>query len=448
MPYLCTVTEKFISFIRENKLIGSGQKVLLAVSGGMDSMAMLELFFESSYEVGVAHCNFQLRGKESDEDEDFVREVAKSKKLPFYSKAFDTNAFAEAKNISIQMAARDLRYEYFREIAEEYNYDLIATAHHLDDQAETFFINLARGSGIAGFHGIRAKNGKLIRPLMFARREEIEAYIREKNISYREDSSNSSLKYIRNKVRHQIIPLMTEINPAFDTEIGYTIKRMAQTEEIFREYIALKKAEIFEEHEGAILLDIDKVKELPAVDTFLYELISDFGFNKDDVASILQTFGEAPGRQFFSATHRLVVDRKKMIIVPIETSYSEKDTYTIEADTAEISDPLGLKFSRHQRSSYQITSNRSVASLDLDKLNFPLKLRKWQEGDNFFPLGMKNRKKLSDFFIDEKYSIIQKENCWLLCSGDDIVWIVGDRIDDRFKVTNATVEVLEVSLIR
>ena len=442
------MTEKFIAFIRENQLVGEGQKILLAVSGGMDSMAMLELFCESGYEVGVAHCNFYLRGKESDDDEAFVREVTRGKRLPFYSKAFDTLAFAGENGISVQMAARDLRYEYFRQIAQEHGYGLIATAHHLDDQTETFFINLSRGSGIAGFHGIRPKNGKLIRPLMFAHREEIEAYVRNNSIPYREDSSNSSLKYIRNKIRHQIIPLMRDLNPAFDSEIERTITHLSQTEEIFREYIARRKTELFEEHDGSVLLDIDKVKALPAPNTFLYELIAEFGFNKNDVVSILQSIGKDPGRQFFSATHRLVVDRKKMIIVPVEHSADEQRTHWIEAGTGEISVPVKLRFSSHKRSSHKISADKSKASLDLDKLVFPLTLRRWREGDAFIPLGMTNHKKLSDFFIDGKYSLIQKENCWLLCSGDDIVWVVGDRIDDRFKVTEATEAVLEVSMVR
>ncbi|HSG67245.1 MAG TPA: tRNA lysidine(34) synthetase TilS [Bacteroidales bacterium] len=439
--------EKFKSFIKDNDLITPGQRVLLAVSGGMDSMAMLQLFAESSYTFGIAHCNFMLRGAESDADEQFVKESAERTGVEYYTTSFDTDNYARKKNISIQMAARDLRYGFFKHIALANKYDLIATAHHLDDQAESFFINLSRGCGIAGLHGIMSRKGNVIRPLMFTHRSEIEKYVDEKGIPYREDSSNSGLKYTRNKIRHQLMPIMKQLNPAFDDEMARTIRRLYDTEQIFREYIELKKEKLIASEEEADIIDIDGVLELTASETFFYEIISEYGFAKDDVPNILNALGGEPGKQFFSPTHRLIVDRKKIIVTARPDRTVEEVNYVINNNLQALSEPLQVKISIVDRQTYAIPQSSNVASLDYHKLSFPMSLRRWKDGDAFIPLGMKNFKKLSDFFVDGKYSLLQKERCWLLCSGEDIVWVVGDRIDDRYKVTDETTLVYRMELI-
>jgi len=438
------VIDSFKSFIEEQSLFHESAQVLLAVSGGLDSMAMAELFSISGYKFAIAHCNFRLRGEDADADEALVKETAARYGVEFFCRSFDTAKIAEESGDSIQMTARHLRYGYFEEIAVENGFDHIATAHQLDDQIETFFINLARGCGIAGLHGIPIKNGKVVRPMMFAYRNDIELFVSDNEVLYLEDKSNRSRKYIRNRIRHEMMPMFLEINPAFREEMSANIDRLSETEKIYRQFISITRNGMLEKHEDLIAIDIDKLKVLDPLQTFLYELISEYGFKKDDVANIIAALEATPGKRFLSKTHQLLIDRKKILISGLPSNDQE---YLITLETKAVKDPLKMTFNEHAADGYSIPHDKQIASLDLDKLSFPLKLRKWRTGDSFIPLGMKNHKKLSDFFIDEKFSIIKKEKTWILCSGEDIVWIVWERISDVYKVTEDTQSVYKITIV-
>jgi tRNA(Ile)-lysidine synthase len=441
------VLDKFTSFVIENQLFEKTDRVLLAVSGGMDSMVMAELFSQAGFSFAMAHCNFKLRGEDSEIDEKLVKEMAEKYDVPFYSKAFNTKEIADASGDSVQMTARDLRYTFFEEIATTKNYNYFATAHHLDDQTETFFINLLRGCGIAGLHGIRLKQEKIIRPMMFAFRKDIEAYAVEMNVAFREDSSNKSLHYLRNKIRHKIIPLFVEMNPSFREEMQHNIGRLAETEQVFRAFLKMKEKDFISIEDDVIKLSIEGLEKLESRQIFLYEYISPFGFSSDDVKNIISSMQGIPGKMFYSATHELLIDRKFILITALQDKLIHETEYLITAEIRILNKPIKLKIKTESADDFIIPRDKNTAALDHKKLNFPLVLRKWKTGDHFFPLGMKNRKKLSDFFIDEKYSRLDKDNAWVLCSGDDIIWILGERIDDRYKVTDTTKEVCFIEIV-
>ena len=437
---------RFKSFITERRLFPESGKVLLTVSGGMDSMAMAELFSSAGFNFAIVHCNFKLRGEDADADERLVEAAAGRYGVGFFSGSFNTKEIAKDRGDSIQMAARNLRYSFFEEIAAAHDFKYIATAHHLDDQIETFFINLIRGCGIAGLHGIRLKQGKIIRPMMFAYRTEIEEYVKENNIPFREDSSNQSLKYMRNKIRHELMPGFLEMNPAFREEMTGNIARLAETEVVFRQFISKAKAVVVRKEEDVTAIDIQKLKELEPLQTFLYEFIAEFGFKKEDISNIIPAMDGIPGKMFLSPTHQLLIDRQNILITPVIPTSPGNKEYAVQRDNTALKTPIELTIEVHKADDYTIPKENRIASLDLDKLSFPLLLRRWQNADAFIPLGMKNRKKLSDFFIDKKFSIFKKERTWVLCSGDDIVWVVGSRIDERYKVTEETQEVYRIEL--
>jgi len=428
---------EFIGYITENQIIGKHEKVLLTVSGGIDSTVLLHLMVNSGYRCTVAHCNFKLRGKESDADEQFVRQLASRYGLDVHVKSFETAGFAREEGISIQMAARNLRYQWFDQLCTENGYDLIATAHNMDDVIETFFINLIRGTGIRGLTGIKTRSGNLIRPLLFASREKIIDYAREQDITYREDSSNAETKYIRNKIRHGIIPLLQEINPGFRQGIIDTIERIRYTGMIYDQAIENHKKEMVREQDNCIYIDIQKLARIPDLKTLLYEFISCFNFTSGSVADIAKSLEGPSGKQFFSGTHRLVKDRNQLIISPLKMD--ERPRYYIEDGAPGLGEPLKMDFMILNRTPhFQVATDKDTACLDYARLIFPLILRKWQPGDHFYPLGMPHLKKISDFFIDEKLSLVEKENAWLLLSGENIIWVAGHRIDERYKITEKT----------
>jgi tRNA(Ile)-lysidine synthase len=395
---------------------------------------------KAGYRCSIAHCNFRLRDAESDGDEAFVKKLGKDYGLEVHSKSFDTQDHATQEGISLQMAARQLRYDWFEELRKEQGFDLVATAHNMDDVIETFFINLIRGTGIRGLSGIRERSGPLIRPLLFATREQIAGYARKHGISYREDSSNISTKYIRNKIRHNIIPQLVEINPGFKQGIISTIERLRNTETIYQHEIDSKKDELISTKGQDVLLGIDGLRQIADMKTFLFELISCYNFNTQTVDDIAKSLDGPSGKQFFSDTHRLVKDREHLIISKLKPEDISK--YYIDDGMLEIKEPVRLDLMTVNRSvHFLIPSERHTACLDYDKLIFPLILRKWHPGDHFFPLGMTHMKKLSDYFIDHKFSLVEKENTWLLLSGENIVWVVGHRIDDRYKITDETSQI-------
>lgn len=435
--------DQFRSFIKDNQLIRKSDRILLTVSGGIDSVVMLDLFTRSGYNCGIAHCNFGLRGEESDGDEDFVRKLAYQYNLKFYCKRFNTEEFAREENISIQMAARKLRYDWFEKIRQSHPYNLIATAHNQDDVLETFFINLARGSGIRGLTGIKAVSGNIIRPLIFAPRSLIEAYANERSLSFREDSSNASEKYIRNKIRHKILPLFEGINPGFRNTLMETIQKLRDTESIYCNEINLKRNELMTIQDDVITISLDKLKNLPHRRTYLFEFLSEFHFTPKQIIDIDDAINATSGKQFFSTTNRLVKDRSKLILTPI--GEEEYHRYYVSDDTTQIFEPVHMELLLVQYTrGFHIPSESNIACLDYDLLTFPLLIRKWQSGDYFHPLGMKHRKKLSDFLVDEKLSIVEKENLWLLVNNEDIVWVINQRIDERYKITSKTRQILMI----
>ncbi|HZX61961.1 MAG TPA: tRNA lysidine(34) synthetase TilS [Bacteroidales bacterium] len=450
--YLCPMLKEFKTFISDQNLFEPNDRILLAVSGGIDSVVMSELFHKAGYAFGIAHCNFTLRGKESDADETFVEKLAGKYKVPFYTKRFLTTKVTKEKGISIQMAARELRYQWFEELRLKEKYHSIATAHHLDDQVETFFINLLRSTGIAGFHGILPRQGNLTRPLLFSYRDDIEAFARKYKLVFREDSSNLETKYLRNKIRHEVIPIFRELNPAFPHILTETILRMRETEVIFRNSIEEARKKIIRNDKNGTHIRIENLKKLTPVDIYAFELLSPYGFNETVIRDILHSPDDSSGKIFYSSTHRLIKNREELILNPLpdkKETWSKNAEISIPENKKEIRKPIHLSFTKTATiKRFVIDPSKEVANLDLRKIVFPLILRRWKKGDSFYPFGMNKKKKLSDYFIDSKLSIPEKENTWLLCSGTHILWIVGYRIDHRFRVTSQTKEVFQVRWLK
>lgn len=435
---------RFQEYINQNKICTSTDRVLVGVSGGIDSVCLLYLFKQAGYKIGIAHCNFQLRGEESDQDELFVQNIANEYNIPFYKTRFNTSEIAQSEGISIQMAARDLRYEWFEETRLKFGYDSIAIAHNKNDIIETFLNNLSRGTGIKGLTGIKEKSGRIIRPLLFANRNKIEDFITKNKIEYREDSSNKSTKYSRNLIRHEIIPLFEKINPKFQDTIVENISRLKEVESIYLNEIERKKADLISKKDDILLIDIEKLKEIEQKSSFLHEFISPLGFSQTQIEDIIDCINSTPGKQFFSLTHRLIRDRNYLIIN--EISAVKDKSYLIDANTIKIDNPIQLDFTEIEKDhTFSLIKNENIGLFDLDLIDFPLTLRKWKKGDYFMPLGMKNLKKISDFFIDQKLSIIDKENTWILESNNKVIWIIGYRIDERFKITNHTKNILKIT---
>ena len=436
----------FISFIEAKKLFSRDDQILLAVSGGIDSTVMAHLFHEAKFRFAIAHCNFSLRGNDSDEDAEFVKRLALKLNVRLFTEKFETEKYASQNGISIQMAARDLRYEWFGKIRQGHGFDYIATAHHLDDQVETFLINLIRGTGIAGLHGIPVKNGFIIRPLMFAFRKEIGWYASQNQVSYRTDHSNNEIKYLRNKIRHEVIPLLSGINAEFTPGLTETIRRIGEFEKIGNSSLEdwCKNAMKTDGHDN--FTDIRSLLKMSPVEPYAWALLSPYGFNETQVSNLLGCLEKENRKIFTSATHRLVKERGRLMISPIRPKTADKSfNVSLWGHKKSLKKPITLLFERVSNvKDYKIPATGNIASLDFDKLNFPLTIRKWQQGDFFYPLGMKRKKKLSDFFIDEKLSLADKELTWLLCSGNNIVWIIGRRIDHRYRVTSATQQILHV----
>lgn len=437
---------KIVRFVEEEKLFYRDEKILVAVSGGVDSVVLLDLLCEMEVECGVAHCNFHLRGDESDGDFEFVKNLASKKDLAFYSKDFDTKKYATENKISIEMAARDLRYDWFKELREVFDYKYIAIGHHADDVAETVLINLARGTGIHGLSGIKSKLGKIVRPLLPFPRKKLLEYAKENSIEFREDSTNAETDFIRNKIRHQIMPVLEEINPAIRNTMTENVQRFREVEQIYNRVIEENRLHLVFTRENQLLISIPKLKELLAPVSNLFELLSPYGFHHRDVRKIAGSIHGISGKLFYSATHQLLRDREYLILT--EISESNKNQYLILEEDSTLEIPLEMKISKLDRTpEFQFPTNPKIACFDFNLLKFPLRLRKWKDGDSFRPIGMKGKKKISDFFIDQKFSLQEKENTWLLFSGSNIMWVLGHRMDDRFKITNSTTKIFRLELV-
>ena len=432
---------EFNSFIKENGLVKNGGKILLAVSGGIDSMVMAHLFLMAGYQTAIAHCNFSLRGKDSDMDEDLVRQFASSHNIPFFSTRFDTKKYSQENGLSIQMAARELRYAWFEKIMDENNYHLLAVAHNLNDNVETFIINLIRGTGIAGLAGMKPLSNRIIRPLLFATRRKIEIFCSENNINYREDLSNEDTKYTRNKIRHKIIPVLKEINPSIETTINETAERIAGINEIVDNYVSDLREKISDDKGDLISFNLPKLMPFIQNRTILFELFKPFGITGAMLGDLVRIIEGITGNQLFTSTHRIVKNRKEIIISNAENL---DDNHFLIVEISDFLKVPGIASAYYEDASgtYEISSDQFSACIDAEKIKFPLTVRKWKPGDRFYPLGMKHQKKLSDYFIDCKFSILEKENKLILESEGRIIWIVGDRLDNRFRITSHTKKAL------
>jgi len=432
-----------LKYIKDNDLFSRNDKLLVGVSGGIDSVVLFDLLVRAGYEVGIAHCNFQLRGEEADEDQRFVTWLAEQHNVPFFLKKFDTQGDASSMGVSIQMAARRLRFHWFEELRKEYNYNYIAIGHNQNDSIETALINMARGTGLKGITGIKPGNNAIVRPLLFAKRSQIIRYCAEYGLNYREDSSNQTTKYSRNHIRHEIIPEFEKINPQFLDAMTGNIERFRSAYRLYDSMVSEVKNKILEKKNDYWQLYIQLLDEYPETYTLLFEILRPFGFSREVVSDIYSSLGGESGKVFYSEKYKAVKDRDKLIITAID--YAQPKRFYIERDQQKITSPLHLSFQMIDNDdSFQIPKGPNIACIDFDLVEFPLILRKWQAGDYFKPLGLGHYKKLSDFFVDRKYSLIEKERTWILASGEQIIWIIGDRLDERFKITGNTTKVLRI----
>ena len=437
----CTsVLQSFCQHITWNKLFLPTDKVILAVSGGLDSVVMTQLFHEAGFNFAIAHCNFHLRGKESYEDQIFIKNLAQTFNVPFFAKSFNTSGFAETEKISMQMAARDLRYAWFNELLTKEKYQYLATAHHQNDIVESILFNLIKGTDIHGFHGVKVKTDDIIRPLLFSNREEIKNYAEEKKLAWREDSSNESTKYQRNFIRHKIIPQLKNINPNFEETFLQTTEKIKAVESIFREKKEELKDKFFKKEKDHIAIDIKAFSDETEGLVFIYEILRPYDFNYADVKNLFRSSNT--GKMIESETHIAVRDREKFIITP-KKNHTEEILYISKEENIHRSDNLLLKISSLDNKNFKIPSSPDIACIDRDKIKFPLQIRAWREGDYFMPFGMNSKKKLSDFLIDHKIPLNLKENIKVLVSEDTIVWVIGMRIDNRFRVSEHTTKILQ-----
>ena len=431
--------QKFEIHIAQNFDFLIGKKLLLATSGGMDSMVMVDLFHKLPFEIAIAHCNFQLRGLESFGDQKFIQDYAKANEIPLFLTQFDTEAFANDYKLSTQVAARELRYSWFYELLETENYDYILTAHHADDNLETFLIHLVRGTGIDGFTGIPAQNGKVIRTFLIFSRSEIEQYAKDNAIEWREDSSNASDKYLRNKIRHNLVPIFKELNPDFMASFQKTQNYLHESKAMAEDATIMVYQQVAKESGEDIHFDLNKLKKLPNYKSYLYQWLNEYGFSAwNDIYDLVD--GQS-GKQVFSIDFRVLKNRDFLILSPVNPE-DRNEEFFVNKNQKEVKVPLNLSFSKV--TDISLVSNATIF-VDEDKLHYPLVLRHWQEGDIFKPFGMDGKsKKVSKFFKDEKLSLIEKGKTWLLCSDNEIVWIVGIRQDERIKIKNSTKNTLKI----
>ena len=415
------------------------KRLLVAVSGGPDSVVLLDALHREGFSVVVAHCNFHLRGEASDGDAEFVKRLSEKYQVPYYQVDFDTEREACERGISIEMTARDLRYEWFERVADEADCELIAVAHNADDAVETFFLNLTRGAGLQGLSGMAELRGRVVRPLLQVSRKQIMEYIAENELDYRIDATNLDTVYTRNKIRHNVVPQLTEINPSFLDTMANNMRFIASAQGIVEVYAEEAYKRVVTEEGGRIRFDLRQLRECEGVDTLLFMWLSKYGFGSDVVMQLYRSLDDIAGKQFYSATHRAVGSvgwlEVKMKNEELGIWYEE---WEFENGELRIDKPIRMEIREVDIAGFEVVKSGNVACLDADKLQYPLVLRRWKNGDWFIPFGMKGRKKLSDFFADKKMNIIDKERVWLMVSGDDIVWVVGHRVDARYAVTEKT----------
>lgn len=468
--------QRFQAFISKQKLFSKSDGLLLAVSGGLDSVVLCELCKQAGFDFVIAHCNFQLRGEESERDETFVKSLGKKYGKEVLSKRFDTQKYAAEQKTSIQVAARALRYAWFEELlsskssivnSSANSNDLshhspltthhsplithLVTAHHLDDNIETLLMHFFRGTGIAGLTAMPIKQGKIVRPLLFAKKEELKIFATANHIQWVEDSSNESDKYSRNYFRHQFIPLIQKIYPEVISNLADNIDRFSDIESLYHQSIDHHKKKLLEQKGNDIHIPVLKLKKSEPLHTITYEIIKDFGFSPAQVTDLIGLLDSETGKCILSPTHRILKNRNWLIISPIQTESSpiiliESTDSKVHFEKHELIFGKSAAANHHLVNPQSLPTVATIAMLDADHIQFPIILRKWKQGDYFYPLGMKKKKKLARFFIDNKLSKIDKENTWLLEMDKKIFWIVGMRIDDRFKITAQTKQILKIEM--
>ncbi|GAB3530638.1 tRNA lysidine(34) synthetase TilS [Pontibacter brevis] len=439
--------QKVSDFIQSHHLCQPESRILAAVSGGIDSVVLCEVLHQLKYTFAIAHCNFGLRAEDAEADQLFVKKLAKKYDVPFFTENFNTRAFAEQEKLSIQMAARTLRYQWFESVRQQENYDHIATAHHSNDTTETILLHLTKGTGIAGLHGIPARNGHIIRPLLPVTKDDIYEFVTMNKLIWREDSSNETTKYQRNKIRHEVIPVLKEINPSLEETMQHTAERVSHAEAIVAAYIDQLRGQSVKEAEEAVYVALQPLQQATGLPVVLHELLRPYNFSYSVVLELVAALDGISGKQFDSPTHTLVKDRDQLVITPRNIS-SFGSIAIAEGDTTVEAGNMRFSIRYVDADSYKLNTKPHVAALDADQLKFPLKLRAWQEGDWFVPLGMNGKKKISDFLIDKKVPANLKPQTLVLVSEQSIAWVVGLRPDNRFKVTDKTQKVVEISAQR
>lgn len=436
------MTERLIKYGKELRWLKPNVKVLLAVSGGLDSTVMCELFSTSKISFAIVHCNFSLRGKESDGDADFVKKLAAKYNAPFHSVKFDTLAYAEKNKLSVQQAARKLRYNWFEEVRKKNKYHFIATAHHLNDSIETFFINVLRSTGLSGLKGIPPLNGKIIRPLLFYSRAELESYAIQCNLKWRHDSSNDSDDYLRNRIRHHLIPLLEKLQPSFETVMSENLNYFRETHELFQDWIERNMQKAIEYRTAdEIIVNVSKLKK-DYISMMLFEYFKDRGVTMSQAENIADNYSQKKtGGVFLTASHEALLNRSQLIVRKKKKNVAP--VIRIEKKTGKFQTASAQYSVKHQKAAdFTIPKESAVHCFDENTLRFPLIVRQWNEGDAFFPLGMNGKKKVSDFLVNKKISRFDKENIFVILSGQDIVCILGHRIDDRYKITAGTKKIM------
>ncbi len=435
---------KVSKYIDDYNLFESNQKLIVGLSGGADSMALIVILIELGYNCIAAHCNFHLRGQESDDDATFVSQWCREKDIKLATIDFDTHQYAHEKKISIEMAARELRYEWFEQVRTEHQADYIAVAHHENDSVETVLINMIRGTGISGLTGIMPKNGRIVRPLLSVNRNEIEHYLRSKSIEYRTDSTNLKDIYMRNYIRLNVLPMLEKLNPSIYDSIIRTSNNLAEVEKIYRSHINddINRVKLGDR------ININSLRKTISPKSVLFEILSPLGFTASVIDDIDKSVDSTSGKVFYSNSHRLIKDRDCFILDEIDIDKDDVHIFYIDSEESDMLLPLKMRIDIIPKSLVDIKKDKAYLYADADLLSFPLMLRKWKHGDWFIPFGMKGKKKVSDYFADHKFSLKDKENTWILTSGKDIVWIVGHRGDERFRVTNKTKRALIIELMK